>query len=96
MHDKQGFTLLEMMVCMMIISVMGMFSLKYLRPVSFDAEMFVLDSLHAQILAMKERNDVQGMYCSYDLYGHPSSAGSIVFGQKRVIVHLGWGRLSVR
>ena len=100
MRDKQGFTLLELLICLAIISTFSLLTLSFYRPVSLDAERFVLESLSLQVSAMAQRqtksNRIHGIDSTYNLYGHPSHCNTYHFQRNNVIVHLGWGKISVR
>ena len=41
MRDKKGFTLLELLICLTVVSTLSALALSSYRPVSFDAEQFV-------------------------------------------------------
>ena len=99
MHDKRGFTLLELLICLAVICSLSLLALSSYRPISFDAEYFVLESLVLQLDAMVQRqsksNRINGIDIAYNLYGHPSHCNTYHFQRNNVIVHLGWGKISV-
>ena len=100
MPDKQGFTLLECLVALCVISVLSLLAVPFVHPVSFDFATVAVDSLVLQSKAMVQRQtlsaNLQGIDFTYHLTGNPSSCNSYQINQRQLIVHLGWGRLSVK
>ncbi len=100
MHVKAGFTLLECLVCLFILSVLSLIVAPLYQPVSYRDELFVLDLLSLQTDAMVNRMNctsvLEGFEMTYHLNGNPSSCNSYMIHGQNVIVHLGWGRISVK
>ncbi len=97
MQDKQGFALLELILCLMIVSLISVLSLPFVKVYSYNMETFVLKALHAQCEAMSERQDKsvsnQGIEIEYNAYGNVHHADSFFFDKKQLTLQLGWGRL---
>ena len=100
MHAKKGFTLLETLVCLFVLSALSILVIPMMKSPDFRAETDVLDALYLQseAMALKQTctSQIQGIDFTYHLNGHPSSCNSYVMNGKRIIVHLGWGRISVK
>ena len=100
MRDKKGFTLLELLICLTVVSTLSVLALSYYRPVSFDAEQFVLYALSLKTKAMLHRETqtkkIGKIEAEYNLYGHPAYSNTYHFHHNDVIVHIGWGKISVR
>jgi len=100
MQDKQGFTMLELLICVFLISTLGCLFLPLTKPYDFKSEMFVLNALELQSLAMKEMEEsslfFDGYVLSYNLLGNISQAQRFDFKDHTVIAELGWGRLVER
>ncbi len=97
MLDKQGFTLLELLLCLAVLSTASCIFLPFVKTQSFSSEMFVLDALELQSEAMKEMDGrsiyYDGFELTYNGTGNVSQAHTFVFDRNIVVAHLGWGRL---
>ena len=100
MRAKKGFTLLEMLVCLFVLSSLGLVVVPMMKSYDFRAETVVLDALYLQseAMALKETcsAQIQGIDFTYHPNGNPSMCSSYMLNGKRIIVHLGWGRISVK
>ena len=100
MLAKDGFTLLECLVCLFILSVLSLMVVPVYKPVSYRDEVFVLDLLSLQSDAMVNRmscsSTLENIEITYHLNGNPSSCNTYTIHGKKVVVHLGWGRISVK
>ncbi len=100
MHVKAGFTLLECLVCLFILSVLSLMTASVYKPVSYQDEIFILDLLSLQSDAMVRRESctstLENIEMTYHLNGNPSSCGTYLVHGQKVVVHLGWGRISVK
>ena len=100
MHVKAGFTLLECLVCLFILSVLSLIAAPLYKPVAYRDELFVLNLLSLQTDAMVNRmsctSTMEGIEMSYNLYGNPSLCNTYIIDGQKIIVHLGWGRISVK
>ena len=97
MQDKRGYTLIELLICIYIISVLGLLFLPTLKPFTFNKERFVIEALLMQSEAMKEMEDrniwEDGIELRYTSEGHISQAHTFVFENHEITAFLGWGRL---
>ncbi|MBR5290970.1 MAG: prepilin-type N-terminal cleavage/methylation domain-containing protein [Erysipelotrichaceae bacterium] len=100
MLAKNGFTLLECLVCLVVFSVLLLLVMPFYRPVSFRDEMFVLDLLSLQTDAMVNRfsssSTLENIEMTYHLNGNPASCNTYTIQGHKITVHLGWGRISVK
>lgn len=96
-QTDKGYTLLEMLICLMIISVMALFALNYHKLQELDHMYFLNDYLIFQsetILHKKASTYQKGI--TFNEMGHVNQARTINFGKYDVIIHLGNGYASIR
>ncbi|MBQ6492677.1 MAG: prepilin-type N-terminal cleavage/methylation domain-containing protein [Erysipelotrichaceae bacterium] len=94
---EKGYTLLEMLLSLMIVTAMLLLSLNLKHGFSLDHYYYLNDYLLLQSEAMLEKQDrpyKNGIYINS--MGHINLARTIDFGNHQVIVHLGNGYASIR
>ena len=97
LNSKKGFSLLEMLVCMVIISAFMLVSLQNTNRLNLDHYYFLNDYLYNQSKAMVERDEVsigRGIY--FNSMGHVNQARTIDFNNHQVIIHLGSGYATIK
>ena len=96
LKSKKGFSMLEMLVCMCIISAFMIASLANTNKLNLDHYYFLNDYLYKQSQAILNREDVsigKGLY--FNNMGHINQAKTIEFKSHDIIVHLGTGYATV-
>ena len=94
-HIKKGFTMLEMLICMVIVSSLLLISIRSNNTLYLDHLYFIDDYLLKQSEAIKSKEKVEiseGLY--FNSMGHVNKAKTIHFKNHNVIVHLGNGYVS--
>ena len=90
--NKKGFSMLEMLVCICILSAFTLLSTSNFTDLNLDHYYFINNYCLDQSRAMldKESIDVgKGVY--FNAMGHVNQARTIDFGKHQVIIHLGNG-----
>lgn len=89
--------MLELMLCMAILSTVSCIFLPLAKPLRFSSETFVLEALMLQSEAMKEMEKrtlfCDGFEMTYNEMGNVSQAHSFTFDKGMITAQLGWGRL---
>jgi len=94
LKDK-GFTILETLICLLVISIFCLLSISYYHDIDYDYVYFINDYLQEQSKALTNREKVELDYgLAINDMGHPSRADSIMIGKHKVIVHLGNGYIT--
>lgn len=94
-RTKKGFAMLEMLICMIIVSALLLISIRNNNTLYLDHLYFIDDYLLKQSEAIKSKENVQigeGLY--FNSMGHVNKAKTIHFQNHNVIVHLGNGYVS--
>lgn len=97
LKSRKGFSMLEMLVCMCIISAMISLSLLNVNNTDFDYYYFLNDYLYTQIEAMNKREDVDfknGIY--FNNMGHVNQAKTVDFNNHSVVIHIGNGYATIK
>lgn len=92
LKTKKGFSMLEMLACMCIISAFMLISLANTNKLNLEHYYFLNDYLYCQSKAILNRESVsvgKGLY--FNNMGHINQAKTIEFINHNVIVHLGTG-----
>lgn len=95
MSPTRGFTLLEMLICIIIVAAMSLLGSFAARDMSLDHLDFVSGYLQAQAQAFTEKRSVHyenGI--SFNAAGNVNQGKSIDKGRHRVVIHLGNGYIS--
>lgn len=95
--NKKGFSMLEMLVCLCIISALMLVSISNTNRLNLDHYDFLNKyelSQSAAILNRKEVSVGKGIYLNN--MGHINQARTIEFGNHSVILHLGNGYATVK
>ncbi|MCI5774571.1 MAG: type II secretion system GspH family protein [Erysipelotrichaceae bacterium] len=101
MLNKRGFTMLEMVICLMIISIISLLGLNFKELKIKDYHQFIYDYWLAQLASMLNREnvnvDMQGCNFSFPAYfnskGNINMAQTIECDGKQITIQLGPGRL---
>ena len=101
MRNSKGFTMIEVLVCIMIISCLSLIYLSFKPFVFKDHHMFMYDYWYAQIQSMLQSKETalaeDGCYFAYPLYfnekGNVNRAQTITCFDSQLVVELGLGRL---
>ncbi len=94
---EKGFTLLEMLVCILMLSGITLLSLSYRSKVSFDHYRFLNEAMLKQSEAILSRRTVtyeQGI--SYNSMGHINLARTVYFDRKKITFNLSSGYAFVK
>lgn len=94
---NRGYTLLEMLLCLIIISMMSLFALNYHQLQQLDHLYFLNEYLIMQsetIVDKKPSTFKNGI--TFNEMGHVNQARTIHFGKYDVIIHLGNGYASIK
>lgn len=92
LKNKKGFSLLEMLVCMVIVSAFMLVSISNTNRMNLDHYYFLNDYLYIQSKAMVDRNVKEvGMGIYFNCMGHVNQAKTIDFNNHSIIIHLGNG-----
>lgn len=97
LKTKKGFSLLEMLVCMVIISAFMLVSLRNTNRLNLDHYYFLNDYLYKQSEAMITRQGVSigsGIY--FNSMGHVNQARTIDFLNHSIVIHLGNGYATIK
>ena len=92
LKNKKGFSMLEMLVCICIVSAITILSINSTNNLDVDHYYFINDYLLKQSEAMKNRENVdvgKGIY--FNNMGHVNQARTIDIGKHSLIIHLGNG-----
>lgn len=92
LRTKSGFSMLEMLACMCIVSAFMLISLASFNELNLEHYYFLNDYLYSQSKAILNRESVsvgKGLY--FNSMGHINQAKTIDFINHKVIVHLGTG-----
>lgn len=92
---KKAFTLVEMLVCLCIVSIFCLLSLSHYESIDLDHFYFLNDYLYIQSQSMVNRDNIsfqEGI--NFNCMGHVNRAKTIDFGKHKVIIHLGNGYAS--
>lgn len=96
LKSKKGFSMLEMLACIFIISALMLVSLSNTNSLNLDHYKFLNEYELKQSLSLLNREyvDVSGNVY-FNNMGHINQARTIEFDNHRVIIHLGNGYASV-
>jgi len=95
LKDNKGFTLLESIICIFILSIFCIFSLNTYREVNLDYTYFVGDYLLKQSESYLNKERINLDYgLSFNEMSHINKAMTIDFNLHDVIVHLGSGYIT--
>ena len=97
LSTDKGFTLLEMLLSLMIISGIGLITLSFNPTMNLDHYYYMNDYLETlNDCFVEKKADVYegGIYINSD--GHVRQAKTINFGRHEVVIHLGNGYASIR
>ncbi len=89
---EKGYSLLEMLVCVMMISSLSLLSLRFGRIRQPDHYYFLNECMLEQSKAMKERREHafrEGI--RFNSMGHINLARTVVFHEKKITFNLGSG-----
>ena len=89
---EKGFTLLEMLVCILMLSAVGLLSLSFRSKLSLDHYRFLNEAMLKQSEAIRERRTVtyeQGI--SYNSMGRINMARTVHFERKKITFNLSSG-----
>lgn len=92
LKNKKGFSMLEMLICMVMLSSLVLLTLNNTNSLNLDYCYFLNDYLYLQSEALLKRHDVtvdKGIY--FNNMGHVNQAKTIDFTNHKVIIHLGSG-----
>ena len=92
LNSRKGFSLLEMLIGMLIVSALTILSMSRIHELNLDHYYFLNEYLLRQSEAMLNRKDdsfKKGV--SFNSMGHVNQARTIDFENHQVIVHLGNG-----
>ena len=95
--SKKGFSMLEMLACMCIISTLMILTISNTSNIDLDHYQFLNDYLYDQSLAIYNRQQVNvgsGIY--FNSMGHVNQARTIDFKNHSVIIHLGSGYATIK
>lgn len=91
-RTKKGFSMLEMLVCMIILSSLLLLSLNNTNYLNVDHYTFLNNYLYGQSCAILNSENVdvdKGIY--FNSMGHVNQARTISFSNHSIIIHLGNG-----
>ena len=92
MSATKGFSLVEMLVSLLLISVMMMFTIRKSGNMDLEHYYYLNDYLYQQSLALsKKRNISYQKGVSFNSMGHVNIGRTVHFKKHDVIVHLGNG-----
>ena len=97
LQSKKGFSLLEMLVCMVIISAFMLLSLKNTTSINLEHYYFLNDYLYQQSESMSNKEPTsigRGIY--FNSMGHVNQARTIDFVKHSVVIHLGSGYATIK
>lgn len=97
MSTEKGFSLLEMLICMMMISSLSLVSLRLNRIRNNDHFYFLNDCMLEQSKAMRDRREHafrDGI--RFNSMGHINMARTIRFHEKKITLNLGSGYVLIR
>lgn len=92
LKNKKGFSLVEMLVCICIISALTILSISNISRLNLEHYDFLNDYVLKQSQALLSRENVdvsKGIY--FNNMGHINQARTIDFNNHSVIIHLGNG-----
>lgn len=95
--DKKGFTLLEMLISLLIISIMLLIGISSNKNVDLDHYYFMNDYLYNQSKALLERENIsykKGIY--FNSMGHVNQAKTLEISNHEIIIHLGNGYATIK
>lgn len=95
LKTNKGFSMLEMIICLFIISSISILCLTNFEIINLDYYYYLSDYLYNQSLAILDK---QNRYIDYNVrfnsMGHVNKAQTINIGKHYIIIHLGNGYLS--
>lgn len=93
---SKGFTLLETLLCLMVLTIISLLALSVYRTGDYSHYEFVDDYLEQQIesLTLGKRNYLDNGI-SFNEQGHVNRARTVSFWKRKVIVHLGNGFITI-
>lgn len=94
---KKGFSMLEMLVCLCIISAFMLVSISNTNRLNLDHYYFLNDYELKQSQAILNREETpvgSGIY--FNSMGHVNQAKTIEFKNRSVVIHLGNGYASIK
>lgn len=97
LKTKKGFSMAEMLVCMLIISVFTLLSINRNTDIDLEHYTFLNKYLLEQSKAMRNRENIKvetGIY--FNNMGHINQARTVGFNSHSVIIHLGNGYVSIK
>ena len=100
MRVTKGFSMLEMLISLSIITTLSLFGLYHLKPLNIEHYIFMNEYLNNQVDAMiSKRQNIFNNHHSKDIIsfntlGHINKAQTIKIGNHEIIVHLGNGYLT--
>lgn len=97
LKSKKGFSMLEMLACICIISAFMLVSISNTNNLNLDHYYFLNDYLCSQSEAILNKEDVAVGYGLYfNNMGHISQAKTIDFLNHQVVIHLGTGYATIK
>lgn len=96
LKTKKGFSLLEVIITMCIISTLTILAVANTSSLNLDHYHFLNDYLYKQSLAIKNRENVDvtgGVY--FNNMGHVNQARTLEFTNHSIIIHLGSGYATI-
>lgn len=96
LKTKKGYSMLEMLVCVLIISTLMLLTLQDTNRLNIDHYSFLNNYLIGQSSAMADRQKVVmdvGIY--FNTMGHVNHAKTIDFNNHSIIIHLGSGYATI-
>lgn len=96
MIKSKGFTLLEMLLTLMIVTSMFVITLNRISDVDTSWAYFSNEYLYQQVdsLVNKKSNHLSNYPISFNKQGKVNQARTITFNGKNVVIHLGTGYLT--
>lgn len=92
LKNNKGFSMLEMLICICLISTLMLLSISNTNNLNLDHYGFLNEYLLAQSKAILNREDLSmGKGVTFNGMGHVNQARTIEFGNHEVIIHLGNG-----
>lgn len=95
--NKKGFSMLEMLICMCIISILMLFSISNTNKLNLEHYDFMNNYILLQSKAILNKQEEQigkGLY--FNSMGHINQAKTIDFNNRSIIIHLGNGYATIK
>lgn len=92
LKNKNGFSMLEMLICICLISTLMLLTISNTNNLNLDHYYFLNDYLLSQSKAILRKDDLSiGKGITFNSMGHINQARTIEFGNHKAILHLGNG-----